>query len=296
MRASPSVKRLSPTTSEASARPGPSTVTGVIDDQRAVLADHQAPFRRRRPQAEAEEAERADQHRRIAGAQRELDQQHARRVGQQFAPHHRPGALAAQPRHGDVVARRDVDGRGARHARDARRIDERHDEHDEHRIAGQLGAGRGDGDQRQHQERNADQRLEQPLQDLVDPAADIAGQQPEDRADDEAEQRARQRQQDDDVAAMDDAAEDVAAELVDAERMRPAHARQRHAGAHLREAVGRPERAGDRHDKMDQQDDQRRCGSSAASAATSAQQAGRSGSVARKACSALIVSRSAGAG
>ena len=55
----------------------------------------------------------------------------------------------------------------------------------------------------------------------------IARQQADDRADDEAEQRAAERQQNDDMAAMDDAAEDVAAELIDAEGMRPAHARKR---------------------------------------------------------------------
>ena len=65
--------------------------------ERPVLADHQPPFRRRRPEPEAEEAERADEHRRIARAQGELDQQYARGIGQELAPHDRPGRFAAEP-------------------------------------------------------------------------------------------------------------------------------------------------------------------------------------------------------
>ena len=70
---------------------------------------------------------------------------------------------------------------GARHPRDARRVDQCHDQHDEHRIAGEFGPGGGNGEQRQHEEGDADQRLEQPLEQLVDPAADIAGEQAEER-------------------------------------------------------------------------------------------------------------------
>ena len=181
MRASPSVKRLRPTTSEASARPGPMTVIGETISKRAVLADHQAPFRGGRAQSEAEEAERADQHRRVAGAERELDQKHAGGVGQELAPHDRERALAPQARDRHEIAGGDLDRRDAGHARDARRVDERHHQHNEHRIAGELGADRGDGEQRQHQEGDADQRLEEPLDDIVDPAADIAGKQAERR-------------------------------------------------------------------------------------------------------------------
>jgi hypothetical protein len=57
------------------------------------------------------------------------------------------------------------------------------------------------------------------------------------------------------MRAMHDPAEDVAAELVDAERMRPAHAGKRQARAHLRIAIGRPERSGRGDDEMNREDD-----------------------------------------
>jgi len=167
-----------------------------------------------------QQAERADQHRRVAGAQREFDQKHAAGIGQDLAPHHRPGAFAAQPCHGDEIAGGDLDGGRARHPGHPRGIDQRHHHDDQERASRQLRACRGDGEQRQHQERNADDRFEQALDDVVDPASDIAREQTDHRADDDAEPGARQGQQQHNVAAVNDPAEDVAAELIDAELVR----------------------------------------------------------------------------
>jgi hypothetical protein len=172
MRDRPSVKRLKPMTREARPRPGPKTVTG--DQQVAVFADHETPFRRRRADAETEETERADEDGRIAEAQREFDEQHVCGIGQYLAEDDRPGAFAPQFRHGDILASRDLHGGRSCNTRDARRIDEADDEDDEHGCACQRRACGNDHYQGEGEEGDADHRLDDTLGNLVEPAADIS--------------------------------------------------------------------------------------------------------------------------
>ena len=80
------------------------TRCGIGEGERPALVDHAAPVRRGRRQAQPQEAERAHDDRHVAEAQAEIDDQRARRVGQDLRQQDAPGRLALGDRGGDVVA------------------------------------------------------------------------------------------------------------------------------------------------------------------------------------------------
>jgi hypothetical protein len=135
------------------------------------------------------------------------------------------GRGALQPRGHDVLAVADGDGLGTGQARIGRPGGQRDGEH---RVF-DSGAERRDEGERQDQPRECQEDVGEAHQNVVDPAADIAGH----RADQDADGHHQDADQPDDVKrdprAPDDALVDVPAQLVGAEPM---------LGARRQQAVG----------------------------------------------------------
>ena len=126
---SPSVTRLTPTTSEAVARRIEQHRPPVAADQAVILRDRDAPVGGRRLNAEADEAQGSDEENRVAQAHRHLHDGDGQHVRQDLDEHDGERAVAAQPRRRHVVQLALDQHRRADRARDQRREHEADDQH-----------------------------------------------------------------------------------------------------------------------------------------------------------------------
>ena len=140
----------------------------------------------RRLDAEAEKAEGGDREDRIAEPDRELDDDGSHHVREDLAVHDVDRPLATQPGRLHVVeVGLDEHGRANRPRHD-RREDQADDEGDHPRR--RLADG-GDDENRRHDERQRQDCVDEPADDVVDDAAEVAGDQPQHRPEHDAEER-----------------------------------------------------------------------------------------------------------
>jgi len=112
-------------------------------------------------------------------------------------------------------------------------------------------------EQRQHEQRNADDRLEEPHQELVDPAADEPAREADQTADHGRDERAREGEIEHVAGAVDNSAEHVAAEDVGAEEVRAARAGVGQSRARLERVVRIPQGACQRDQEVREQEERR---------------------------------------
>ena len=131
-------------------------------------------------------------------------------------------------------------------------------DHEQHRVGrgpqrGQCQKGHDDGGQRQ-------ERIDQPAEHLIEPAAEIAHGQTQRRAEDGAENGGQRSHGQDVARAHDDAGKDVAAQLVGAEPMRIRGRRERLHDIGGEGVIGhrqRPEQRAEDAEGHDQRPDQK---------------------------------------
>ena len=164
------------------------------------------------------ESQRGDGEDRVAEPDRELDDDGSHHVREDLAVHdvHRPLATQAGRLH-VVEVGLDEHGRANRPRHD-RREDQADDEGDHPRR--RLADG-GDDEDRRHDERQRQDCVDEPADDVVDDAAEVAGDQPQHRPEHDAEQRRGRSDQEHVPRAGEHAGEDVAAVRVGAERVAP---------------------------------------------------------------------------
>src|SRR3954468_17112902 len=203
------------------------------------LVQQHAPARHRRAQAEAEEGERgfAEDHRRHREGRR--GDQVARERGQQVAADDACGARAHQDGGGGKVLLAQREQLRAHGAREAWPVEEGEDDGDaevnQHRapVHGQRRRERHP----QRQLREGAHHLDEALDDVVEPAAVVAGDAAEGQADGEADDDAEEADGERDARAIDDAAEKVAAQAIGAQYIEgPAFGRADEVQAGIEEA------------------------------------------------------------
>ena len=161
--------------------PDPGDHVGVL------LGDLEAPVRRRRLDAHAEERQRGDREDRVAEADGQLDDDRALDVREDLADHDEQARLAAQLGGRDVVELALGQDRRPHGAGDDRREQDAHDADDDERRRAQD----DERQQRDEDDRQGQERLDDAAQDLVDATAVVAHDQAQQRPGHDPDERRR---------------------------------------------------------------------------------------------------------
>ena len=168
----PSPSRLKQNTAIISAAPGNSAIHHSPEMMLAgAFRHHDAPFRRRRPDAEPDERQAGGVEDGVAHGERNLHHHDRHDVGQNVHQQNAEIAVAGQPRRLHEAGLAPHVGFGARDAHIKREIDDRGGDHD----VGHGVAERGDDAHGQHEQRKRHDGVGDAADDAVGPAAEETG-------------------------------------------------------------------------------------------------------------------------